>query len=100
MRATLPSIKLAKVSVIAELLRAGLSRHSLSHETIANPVVTHHSINAVIEKLTLDDKLLKYKQDLRLEFKHIFEPIPHVDKLPTDVVARIKLIDSSKTITM
>jgi hypothetical protein len=36
---------------------------------------------------------------LRTEFKHIFEPIPHVDKLPTDVIARIKLKDSSKTIT-
>ena len=98
--ATLPSIKLAKASIIAELSWACHSRRSLSHETVANPMVTHCSINAVIAKLTLDDKLLKYEQDLSLEFKHIFEPIPHVDKLPTDVVARIKLIDSSKTITM
>ena len=31
-------------------------------------------------------------------FKKVFEPIPHYDKLPTDVEAEIKLIDPAKTI--
>ena len=32
------------------------------------------------------------------QFKTVFEPIPHYDELPKDILAEIKLIDPSKTI--
>jgi hypothetical protein len=32
------------------------------------------------------------------EFQPVFEPIPHYNKLPTDVLAQIKLIDPNKPI--
>ncbi|KIL54140.1 hypothetical protein M378DRAFT_93078, partial [Amanita muscaria Koide BX008] len=37
-------------------------------------------------------------RQLRAEFKEIFEPIPHVDVLPDEVLARIVLKDPAKTI--
>ena len=46
----------------------------------------------------VSEKMRVIEADLHVEFKHIFEPIPHIDKLPTDILARIKLKDSSKTI--
>jgi hypothetical protein len=41
----------------------------------------------------LDDKGSK----LKAEFKCLFEPMPHVDELPTDVLCQIKLKDTEKT---
>lgn len=35
---------------------------------------------------------------MKKDFRPIFEPIPHVDELPTNVLARIKLKDANKTI--
>lgn len=75
-----------------------LQSNKLSIEKV-NTATTQHLINTVIAKLELDDRLQKLEANLRIEFKHIFEPIPHADNLPTDVVARIKLKDPSKTIT-
>ena len=47
----------------------------------------------------INEEILKRKQDkLMKEFYTVFEPIPHFDKLPTDVEAEIKLIDPNKTI--
>ena len=34
------------------------------------------------------------------KYKHVFEPIPHVDELPTNVYCRIQLKDATKSITM
>jgi hypothetical protein len=41
----------------------------------------------------LDDKGSK----LKAEFKCLFEPMPHVDELPTDILCQIKLKDTEKT---
>jgi hypothetical protein len=41
--------------------------------------------------LALQDSLQKEEGNLRL--KYLFQPIPHVDKLPTDFMAEIKLKD-------
>ena len=42
--------------------------------------------------------LNRKEQKIMKEFHSVFEPIPHYDKLPTDVEAKIKLIDPSKPI--
>ena len=42
--------------------------------------------------------LVHKEAQLKEEFREIFEPIPHVEQLPTDVQAQIKLIDPQKTI--
>jgi Aspartyl protease len=49
----------------------------------------------------INEEVLKRKHDkLMKEFPAVFEPIPHFNKLPTDVVAEIKLIDPNKTIKL
>lgn len=47
----------------------------------------------------INTEILKRKEKLLMEkFKDIFEPIPHYNKLPTDIQAEIKLIDPNKSI--
>jgi hypothetical protein len=93
------SIATTKLKVLVELSRWYHHCHQTSHETAPNATIIQHAINAIIAKLELDDNLRKLEANLRQEFKHIFKPIPHVDQLPMDVIARIKLKDSVKTIT-
>ena len=42
--------------------------------------------------------LLRKEQRIMTNFKAVFEPIPHYDNLPNDVIAEIKLIDPGKPI--
>lgn len=51
-----------------------------------------------IEILASQESLLKRDAKVRREFKEVFEPIPHVNELPSDVFASIKLKDAEKTI--
>ena len=51
-----------------------------------------------IEILATVESLAKRDAEARKEFKQVFEPIPHVNELPTDVYASIKLKDAEKTI--
>ena len=47
----------------------------------------------------INTEILRRKtQQLLNEFKAVFEPIPHYDKLPNEVTAEIKLIDPGKPI--
>ena len=47
----------------------------------------------------INEKILHRKEEQLMEcLKKVFKPIPHYDKLPTDVAAEIKLIDPAKTI--
>jgi len=51
-----------------------------------------------IEILANKDALLKHEKKIKSEFKGIFEPIPHIDELPTNIVAEIHLKEAEKTI--
>jgi hypothetical protein len=51
-----------------------------------------------IEVLSLQEKFVSLEKDFLTEFKDVFEPLPHVDKLPRNVTARIKLKDAEQTI--
>ena len=51
------------------------------------------AIKTRIETLALQETLQKEDKKLREEFRDLFEPIPHVNDLPTDFVAEIKLKD-------
>jgi hypothetical protein len=46
-----------------------------------------------LESLALQETLHTEEKRIRLEFKYLFEPIPHVDELPLDFMAKIKLKD-------
>jgi hypothetical protein len=51
-----------------------------------------------ITTLSFEDELASREAELRTRFTRIFEPPPHVDELPTEPVARIKLKDPNLTI--
>lgn len=57
------------------------------------------AIAATIQRLASTDVLNKYERDLKKEFKEIFEPIPHIDELPTTDLARIQLKDAYQKIS-
>jgi hypothetical protein len=44
------------------------------------------------------EKLKALGKDIMTEFKEVFELIPHINKLPTEVYCRIKLKDTSKLV--
>ena len=47
----------------------------------------------------INSEILKRKEEkIMAKFSKVFEPIPHYDKLPTDIEAEIKLIDPNKPI--
>jgi Reverse transcriptase (RNA-dependent DNA polymerase)/Aspartyl protease len=52
-----------------------------------------------IEVLAAQEKLKQMGMEMITEFKDVFTPIPHLDKLPTNVYCRIKLKDATKTVT-
>ena len=68
----------------------------------ATPVGKFDVIGAVrvrLEELAAQDQLKRMGNEVLTKYKPVFEPIPHVDNLPTDVWCRIKIKDASKTIT-
>jgi hypothetical protein len=56
------------------------------------------ALRECITTLSFKEELADREADLRSHFSRIFEPPPHVDELPTDPVARIKLKDPNHTI--
>ncbi|KAJ3866275.1 hypothetical protein EV359DRAFT_79684 [Lentinula novae-zelandiae] len=56
------------------------------------------SIREQIENLATLSSLHEHESRLKQKYHSIFEPIPHVDDLPTTVTAKIQLIDASKSI--
>jgi hypothetical protein len=53
------------------------------------------SIHDAIESIAFKDRLRKKAEKVKKDFREIFEPIPHIDRLPMDYVARIKLKDGN-----
>ena len=51
-----------------------------------------------IDVLVAQEQLAACETALKTEYKDIFEPIPHADELPRNVVAEIQIKDAEKTI--
>ncbi|KAJ3871000.1 hypothetical protein F5051DRAFT_316362, partial [Lentinula edodes] len=66
------------------------------HDSLQNIVA---SIRQRIENLAYIDTLRAHEDTLKEKYSAIFEPIPHVDDLPSSVTAKIQLIDASKSIS-
>ncbi|KAF8885403.1 hypothetical protein CPB84DRAFT_1685520 [Gymnopilus junonius] len=63
------------------------------------PVDVIVPIRCAVERLSAIEKLRKHSDKVKRDFKEIFEPIPHIDWLPMDYVAHIKLKDAEAGIT-
>jgi hypothetical protein len=57
------------------------------------------AIRERIEVMAEAERRQKLGDDLKAEYKPIFEVIPHVDRLPTDVLCEIKIKDAYKTLS-
>ena len=63
------------------------------------PISPVAAIRQHLEVLTVQKNLKELGERVKTEFEEVFKPIPHMDKLPTDVYCCIKLKDASKSIT-
>ena len=57
------------------------------------------AIRVRVETLTAQEQLDRLSEATKAKYSRVFNPIPHVDELPTDVYCCIKLKDASKMIT-
>ena len=67
------------------------------HNTLAIPD-TLASVQQRIKELTNQEDLEQRESTLRTEFASVFEPLPHVDKLPMQLHTRIRLRDPDNQI--
>ena len=56
------------------------------------------TIRARLETLAMEERLQQLADMIKRKHKAVFEPIPHVDELPTEMYFRIHLKDTSKRI--
>ena len=92
--------KAAKKKVLTELTevcRKRIAENKLTFKEVKDIDVIA-AIRDAIEIIALKDQLEKHGDDIKKDFRPIFEPIPHVDDLPRDYMARIKLKEAERTI--
>ena len=92
--------KATKKLVLAELgavCRKRIADKKLTFEEVKDVDVIA-AIRDTIENIALTEQLKAHGDKIKEEFKPIFEPIPHVDDLPRDYMARIKLKEAERTI--
>ncbi|KAF9074307.1 hypothetical protein BDP27DRAFT_1416195 [Rhodocollybia butyracea] len=56
------------------------------------------AVKECIEGIALLEKLRVHEEKLKDKYRPIFEPIPHVEDLPSSVTAKIQIINATKTI--
>jgi hypothetical protein len=88
-------IRQFKKSMIEELTVLCKSRRPIVDSTLEKPIEFNvvSAIKERIETLAFQESLEKEGSKLKKEFRDLFEPIPHVDNLPTDCLAEIHLKD-------
>jgi hypothetical protein len=92
--------KAAKKEVLAELTEVCckcVTENKLTFEEVKDIDVIA-AIWDAIELIALKEQLKKHGDDIKKDFRPIFEPIPHVDDLPRDYMACIKLKEAERTI--
>ena len=93
--ARLPSINVNKLqrAVVSELKETvPCTKHTSEGATWSAAVLEHCKDLAERERLAVRARAL------RTEFGDVFEPIPHVDGLPSDITCQIQLKEASKQI--
>jgi hypothetical protein len=65
---------------------------------IIKPLDIAAMVRDQIEVLAMQEKFGHLEQNFLSEFKDVFELLPHVDKLPHNVTAHIKLKNADQTI--
>ena len=87
--------------MVAELKMVCTERTNLMRNKF-EPVRPFDVITAVwirVETLAAQERLDQMLDVVKTKYSKVFNPIPHVDELPTDVYCHIKLKDINKTFT-
>lgn len=96
----LKETKADKKLVLSELLMVCNDRFKI--HKLRPKVTENFNVAAAIRDhiviLSSQEKLSKIEANLKLEFKEVFEPIPHASELPSTVFASIHLKNAEKTI--
>jgi hypothetical protein len=97
---TVKEVKCNKQKMLQELVLVCKKRLSEGKGVpeVVKPLNIAAMIKDRIEVLALKEKFGSLEKDFLSEFKDVFEPLPHVDKLPRNETARIKLKDAERTI--
>jgi hypothetical protein len=93
-------VKMTKAEVLNEL-KSVCNERLAKIESSFEKVKEVDMIGAIKERmkdLAWMEMLRKKEKKIREEFKDLFEPIPHVDELPTDCLAEIHLKDPSLSV--
>ncbi|KAF8149947.1 hypothetical protein B0H34DRAFT_667072, partial [Crassisporium funariophilum] len=72
---------------------------SPKHRRLVAPFDAISAIKNAIEVLASKDRLMDLETKIKADYREIFEPIPHINELPTSETARIQLIDAYKKIS-
>ena len=94
------STKADKKLTVAELLLTCLERKKADKD-IPEQITPFNVMGVIrerIEILATEEALKKHEIHIKRRFKQIFEPILHIDELPTDIVAEIHLKNAEKII--
>ena len=100
MKEQLKRTKADKKLVLAELMMVchdRLKDKKLQPEKVKDFNVAS-AIRDRIDVLVSQEKMASREATLKAEYKDIFEPIPHANELPRDVVAEIQIKNAEKTI--
>ena len=100
LRQQINDTKAAKKKVLAELgevCRKRIAEKKLIFEDVKDVDVIA-AIRDTIENIALGEQLKAHSAKIKKDLKPIFEPIPHVNDLPHDYMARIKLKEAERTI--
>ena len=86
--------------MVAELKMVCAERRNLlcSHFEIVKPVKPLAVLRQRIETLTTLEQLNRLDGAVKTKYSDVFDAIPHLDELPTDIYCRIKLKNPYKTI--
>jgi len=93
-------MKVDKKLVLAELMMVvsdQLKNAKLKPEQVKDFDVAG-AVRQRLDVLITQEQLAKKEKILKTDFKEIFEPIPHAEELPRDVVAEIHIKNAEKTI--
>jgi hypothetical protein len=63
------------------------------------PIDVIAAVRVRVETLAAQEQLDTLSEAVKTKYSKVFNPIPHMDQLPTDVYCHINLKDTSKTIT-
>lgn len=74
--------------------------HFSGWEERVKPVNVVTAVRKQTKVLAAQEELVKWGANVVKDFKDVFDMVPHLDELPSDIFYRIKLKDSEKTITM